>query len=194
MSAIISETEGIFDSDEDYSLNWEKYGCKLHIPRGSIIPGEKGNVKIYAIRNGPFKISNELRLASAIYYVSISHNLLNPATLEIQHCSINTGDEDNATILYIPDTKSGPPYEFETLEGGIFNTSDYCMIQRSTFSIYAVGSYILDNIKSLFGYKPSPVQYGLLHLLIAKDVRTWKAEILLIEYLNAYKEVCITNI
>ena len=189
MSAIISKTEGNFDSDEDYSLNWEKYGCRLHIPRGSIVPGEKGKLKIYAIHNGPFKVPNELRLASAIYYVSISHDLLKPATLEIQHCSRNTG---NATILYIPDTKSGgPPYEFETLEGGIFNTSDYCIIQRSTFSIYAVGSYIIDNIKSLFGFKSSPVQYGLFHLLIAKDVRTWKAEILLIEYLNAYREVCI---
>ena len=96
------------------------------------------------------------------------------------------------TILYMPDTKSGPQYEFEILEGEVFNDNNYCSIQRGTFSIYAVGSYIVGGIKSLFGYKPSPpVQYGLLYFLFPKNIQTWKAEILLIQYLNAHKEVCV---
>ena len=148
-----------FNCSEEYSLEWEEYGCKLHIPKGAIKEEEEGELHMYAIYDGPFQFPKGIELVSGIYYISQSHHeLMNPATLEIQHCSNCTSDgSDNSGLSFItiPDTTSGPPYSFEIIEGGNFSANEnYGMIRRSHFCGFAVA--FINGLARFLGFGLSP--------------------------------------
>ena len=82
---LIAEYHAKFSSDEPFFLHWDKYGCRLQIPEGSIPQGEVGTVDLYAIYSGPFQFPQNSSPVSAYYLISLSHDLQKPATLEIQH-------------------------------------------------------------------------------------------------------------
>lgn len=210
---IVFEDEEKFTSDKASSFNWTEYGCKFHIQKGSIKTGEHGSVHIYGIHAGPFDVPDEITLASAIYYISLSHDLLKTATLEIQHCSKRCYDENGEcclTFMSALDTASGPPYRFQPIPGGHFGDAQYGFIQRKSFSGFVIG--FINRLKSLFWYpfsenppekrrkltsskrvegdEGSPLNYGALYFLKAIDnPRTWGAKILLTEYLNSNQRV-----
>ena len=85
---LIAEYHTKFSGDEPLFLNWDKYGCRLQIPQGTIPQEEVGTLDLYAIYSGPFKFSKNASPVSAFYFISLSHILQKPATLELQHCYI----------------------------------------------------------------------------------------------------------
>ena len=186
---IISKKTAYFQSDEPFTFNLEEYGCKLHIQKGSIKEGDKGMMEIYVIHSGDFQLKKGMELVSAIYYVSLSHELLKPATLEIEHCSnviYNESGNCNLSFITISNTTSGPPYCFETIEGGIFNSGHWGTIQRSQFSGYAVA--FLNWIRGLLGWN-----LGILYFLITSgfddDSHVFNVRLILTKYLVAHQEV-----
>ncbi len=218
-SGVLQEMEIIykdskqFTSDRDYTFNWKEYGCNLLIKEGSIKEGEIGKVHIYVIYSGrPFHIPEDMKLVSSIYYISMSHDLLKPAILEIQHCCRaiydNTG-KCNLSFVSAFTMTSGPPYKFEPIKGGHFSDGDYGIIQRKGFSGYAIA--FVNWVKSLFVKYPSdgppqekriklaasnetmtPLRYGMYYFLTATtpDRKAYMANLVLTTYLNSSERVC----
>lgn len=193
--SIISEIEMTFTSDEDTSLDWSQYGFRLHIPRGSIQEGETGTLRVYALNSRSFRLPSNTQLASAVYYISMSHDLLKECTLEIQHCSRATHDDDGnplLTFMHVPNTQPGLPYTFKSVQGGEFDSvsgeSTYGIIKRRTFSLYSIGQMITQAVKFILGLKS---KYILLWCLTATSQKNWSLKLALIKDLNAYKEVNI---
>ena len=205
---VTSEMIVYFKGSEGYSLDWEEYGCKLHIPKGAIKEEEEGKLHIYAIYDGPFQFPKGMELVSGIYYISLSHHeLMKPATLEIQHCSDCTSDESGKSglsFITIPDTTSGPPYSFDIIEGGSFSANEnYGMIRRSHFCGFAVA--FINGLWRFFGYGISPndesssneaektsekhSSLGILHFLIAYTTKKSCVILYLIKHLDLHKQV-----
>lgn len=192
--SIISETEMTFTSDEDSSLNWEQYGFRMHIAKGSIKEGDIGILRVYAIHSKSFHLPADIQFASAVYYISLSHDLLKPCTLEVQHCSRAVNDDDGnplLTFMHVPNTQTGLPYTFKTVPGGKFESSTgdentYGTIRRRNFSLYTVGQRITNAVKSFLGIRS---KYILLWCLTATNQKNWNLTLALLKDLNAYKEV-----
>lgn len=146
---MIGEYHGEFLGDTDYALPWPDYGFNLYIPKGSLPAGEMGRVDVYAIYSGPFQLPTEGASVSAFYCVTMSHELLKPATIEIQHCC-NIADEEVVQDLTFVSASlsSGPPYVFDAIDGGRFGiSSNYATLKRDTFSIFSV---FLKGVRALF--------------------------------------------
>ena len=211
---IIFEETMEFASDRDYTLNLKQYGCQIYIKKGSIRDGETGRIHIYGIYSGPFYVPEDIKLVSSIYYVSLSHELLKPATLEIQHCCRAVYDNEgkcNLSFVSALTTSSGPPYKFDAIQGGHFLDGDYGIIQRKGFSGYAVA--FVNWVKSFFRYplegppqekriklttsslqnEPAAtnLRYGVYYFLIATatDRKSYVAKLLLTQYLDSNERV-----
>ena len=77
-----------------------------------------------------------------MYAVSLSHPLLKPLQLEIQHCVDLTGQPDLAQYLKFaiaPVDTPSLPYQFSIVEGGEFSSnSGYGSIQREKFCLVCI--------------------------------------------------------
>ena len=206
---VTSEMIVYFNGSEGYSLDWEEYGCKLHIPKGAIKEEEEGKLHMYAIYDGPFQFPKGMELVSGIYYISLSHHeLMKPATFrEIQHCSDCTSDESGnsgLSFIAIPDTTSGPPYSFEIIEDGNFSAHEnYGMIRRSHFCGFAVA--FINGLARFLGFGLTPndesssneaektsekhSSLGILHFLIANATTKSYVILYLIKHLDLHKQV-----
>ena len=136
---VIAEYHTEFSSEKSFSLDWDKYGCRIHIPEGSIPPGEVGTLDLYAIYSGPFQFPNDMSPVSAYYYISVSHDLQKPSTLELQHCFIINNDDDAAKLTFASAaTSMGPPYLFRPVDGGCFLPGRYGLIHKASFCIFSI--------------------------------------------------------
>ena len=134
---LIAEHHTEFSSDKPLSVDWSKYGCRLQIPEGSIPQGEVGTLGLYAIYRGPFQFPEDSFPVSAYYYISLSHDLQKPATLELEHSYIINNDDD-ATQLTFASAKisTDPPYNFRPVDGGSFLSGKYARIHVTSFSAF----------------------------------------------------------
>lgn len=98
------------------------------------------NFKVGVSLSGSFIYSHSTTLVSAIYYTAASSELIQPATIEIEHC-VYTGNSDGLTFGRA-DTGNywtTPPYHFKSLPGGIFKSGQsWGVINVSSFSIFGV--------------------------------------------------------
>ena len=194
---IVAEYHTKFSSDKHFSLDWDKYGCRVHIPEGSIPPGEVGTLDLYAIYSGPFQFPNDMSPVSAYYYISVSHDLLKPATLELQHCFIININDDAAKLTFASaSTSTGPPYLFRPVDGGCFLPGRYGLINQASFSIFS----ILKGWTSSFGQSISRLIYGVqdlhdctfgvLYFMIPVHYpEVWKVKLFITQYTNVHYEV-----
>ena len=139
-------------TNEEQHIVWEGYGLRLHIPSNSL-PEDCSELKINITvsRARDCELPDEDGVfVSAVY--SFSHNLgerklRKKVTLEMQHC---------AQGLYIPlcivqSDSIVPPHEFQTLQGGKFDSSDrYASIELDHFCRFGVylALYTSRNLKT----------------------------------------------
>ena len=158
---VIGEYHGEFTGDAGHTLSWSDYGFHLHIPKGSLATDGIGRVDVYAIYNGPFQLPADGTSVSAFYCVTLSCDLLKPATIEIQHCCDISDRYDKEDLTFVSASlSSGPPYKFDIISGGRFDIgSNYATLERSSFSIFSV---FLKGVRALFGSRKreavSPLQ------------------------------------
>ena len=117
--------------DMSNSFPWEKYGFRLHHPEGAV--SKDTEVAVTALVSGNFKIPKGTVLVSAVYAISVSHPLLKPLTIELQHCVDlkNTGQTGCLKFVRAP-LKS--PYQFSIIDGGVFHIGNrYGSIERDDF-------------------------------------------------------------
>ena len=118
-------------------FKWEKYGLRLHFPKGSpsLSTGEC-RINIKASFSGQFQLPDDSDLLSPVFWIKAPCKFLYPVTLEIQHCAF-LGEETLSDLNFVS-TKCSQrdlPYKFRQLEGGVFSThSSYGSIELNHFS------------------------------------------------------------
>ena len=108
------------------SLIWEGHGFELHFPANTCLPGEECDILVCAVVGGDFVFPEGVEPVSAIYIISITSKLNMPSLLKIQHCvALDKASKHSRLSFYRALLKEpNPPYHFEVLEGGKFDTSD----------------------------------------------------------------------
>ena len=197
---VIAEYCTQFSSEKPFSLNWDKYGCRIHIPEGSIPPGEVGTLDLYAIYSGPFQFPDDMSPVSAYYFISISHDLLKPAILELQHFFIINNNDDAAKLTFASAaTSTGPPYLFRPVDGGCFSPGRYGLIHQAGFCFFSILQKWTWNLGQLISKWIYGVQqeedlhdcfFGVLYFMIPvhyPDV--WKVKLFITQYAKLHFEV-----
>ena len=170
------------DNKMNQTINLKRFGFKLYfLPNTSMEPV---SFTIGVLSSLPdFIPPANTTLVSALYYIEISSELLQPVIVEIEHC-VNTGWVDSAQLTFAKahmDMNSSPPYVFSKLFGGKFDRESWGAIKLSTFclvGLFAEGENFL-------------IDY-LAHLLsLHRKGRSGTYQVALIASLNlhAYKEV-----
>ena len=119
------------------------HGFKLHFPENVLPPGvDECRVHVKASLSGQFDFPRDAELVSGLYWLSSRHVFTQPVTVDIQHCA-QEGLQQQSRLTYIVASCSQEelPYQFKTLEGGVFSpNSRYGSINLTHFSGLAVAS------------------------------------------------------
>ena len=145
---IHSETFTLQHSTELQTIGWEKFGFKLHVPSDAFSENYL-NITIGVSLSGNFKFPTKTTSVSAVYYVAMSSELLQPVTMEMEHCVI-AKDEEHLRVLNFATAAIRPGYSiynFDVINGGVFSTSNsWGSIQVSSFSLNTITSNNTDSI------------------------------------------------
>ena len=173
------ETSFVVTDSYSHSFEWQKYGLKLHIPKGTVSAEHtecRVNIKVGLA--GQFSIPDELQLVSCIYWLSCPQKFMKPVTLEIEHCASLQDSSQSSSLQFIVAkcSQAELPYQFRALEKGTFvPRSSYGSIQISQFSFFGIG--ILKRFLSLQHYCGA-VYY------IRKDVNKWHVDFVITSSLS----------
>ena len=132
-------------SSELQTIAWNRFGFKLHIPPDAI-SGHNLNISVGVSLSGNFKFPLNTTLVSAVYYINASSKLLQPVTIEMEHCLLLKSVNDiHALSFYVAEVYPGlPHYTFQQVRGGIFSsTNSWGSIFVSSFSLFSI-SWISD--------------------------------------------------
>ena len=138
-SSITVAGHGLFRlKADDYpsSFNWEKYGFRLHCPKGAV--SKDTEVAVTPLLSNQFEVPKGTVLVSAVYKIEVSKPLTKRVVIELQHCVDlrNTGQTGRLKFVRAP-LKS--PYQFRIIDGGVFRIGNrYGSIERDDFSLYAI--------------------------------------------------------
>ena len=122
-------------------FHWEKYGFKMSVPQGSLKANETCDVAFKAIAHGRFQFPENTQLVSGVYAIVMTRKLLQPATIEVEHCVRLKSTEQCSCLSFVKAycTQKDLPYTFEPLEGGHFSPeSSVGKISLSRFSKVAI--------------------------------------------------------
>uniref|UniRef100_A0A1X7SKS9 Uncharacterized protein n=1 Tax=Amphimedon queenslandica TaxID=400682 RepID=A0A1X7SKS9_AMPQE len=132
----------LIQGDKPQLMNWEKYGVRIGVQKGSLLSSETVEAAVVALVGGQFEFPANTVLVSAVYAVSLSKPLLKRLKLEIQHCVDLTGRPDLAQYLKFaiaPVSTPSLPYQFMLVEGGEFSSNGgYGFIERKDFCLVSI--------------------------------------------------------
>ena len=138
---VVAEDLFTIAGDRPQVFHWEKYGFKMSVPQGSLEADETCDVAFKAIAHGQFQFPENTQLVSGVYAIAMTHKLLRPATVEVEHCVRLKSTEQCSHLSFVKAycTQKDLPYTFEPLEGGHFSPeSSVGKISLSRFSQVAI--------------------------------------------------------
>ena len=99
-------------------------------------------VHVKASLSGQFDFPKDAELVSGLYWLSSRHVFTRPVTVEIQHCAQEDAQhQSRLTYIVARCSQEELPYQFKSLEGGVFSpSSQYGTINLTHFSGLAVTS------------------------------------------------------
>lgn len=128
----------LIQGDNPQSFHWEKYGFRLHCPKGAVPKHETTEMAVSAIFGGNFKFPKDTLLVSAVYAISVGKPLLKRLRIELQHC-VDLKNSRQTHCLKFVHASSFASCQFSPVEGGSFSVHErYGSIERSQFSGYAI--------------------------------------------------------
>ena len=131
----------LIQGSDAQSFNWTKWGLKMHFSENTLSSNETCEVAVKALVGGKFQLPNGCELMSAVYAVSFARKIKKPVKLEIQHCAVLKDENQTKQLSFVKATmkKSIPPFEFNILNGGEFNTdSQYGSIILDHFCLVGI--------------------------------------------------------
>ena len=159
----------------------------ISVPQDTLSPTEISEIEVIVVFGGQFQLPEGTELVSGVYAISLSKPLLKPIKLEIQHCLHLVNQEDTKCLSFAtaPNQKYLPPYQFELIEGGQFNTNEqYGSICLQKFSLWTI-------LQTVWGYFwPSPLYVGKV-FYEEKKGHEWLMRFLVTRNLNMLHEVYI---
>ena len=92
--------------------------------------------------SGQFDFPRDAELVSGLYWLSSRHVFTQPVTVEIQHCAQEIAQQQSSlTYIVARCSQEELPYQFKTLEGGMFSSSSrYGTVSLTHFSGLAIVS------------------------------------------------------
>ena len=99
-------------------------------------------VLVKASLSGQFDFPRDTEPVSGLYWLSSRHVFTQPVTVEIQHCAQEDAQQQSMmTYIVASCSQEELPYQFKTLEGGVFSSSSrYGSIKLMHFSGLAIAS------------------------------------------------------
>ena len=139
--AVVAEDLFTIAGDHPQVFHWKKYGFKMSVPQGSLGADETCDVAFKAIAHGQFQFPENTQLVSGVYAIAMTHKLLRPATVEVEHC-VDLETTDQCTYLSFVRaycTQKDLPYKFKEIEGGaFFPESSIGKISLTRFSLVGI--------------------------------------------------------
>ena len=112
---------------------------------------DKCHIHVKASLSGRFQFPEDTELISGVYWIACRHKFVKPVTVEVQHCAANLEYSSSLTYIVAKCNQEDLPYQFKTLEGGVFSpSSQYGSINLTHFSGLAV-AYLWSTFMQLFG-------------------------------------------
>ena len=138
-----------------HSFNWRRFGFKIHLPDQALPPGvNECQLHIKASLSGQFQFPEDTECVSGIYWIACPYTFEKPVTVEIQHCVTkpeHLQHPSSLTFIVAKCTQEDLPYQFKTLDGGVFSSnSRYGSIGLTQFSGVGVA---FQSLMQLFGLK-----------------------------------------
>ena len=109
-------------------IDLTQFGIKLYVPSNTL--GPNMTLTIGVGNTGNFIFPENLTLVSSNYYIKASSELMQPMTVEIEHC-VDVVDKHQSSKLTFGNADTGniPPYRYRKVDNGSFT------IQKSSGSI-----------------------------------------------------------
>ena len=140
------------------SFCWKHSGFKMHLPDHALPASvNECHIQIKASLSGQFKFPEDTEILSSIYWVNCPHNFSKPVTVEIQHCAKpeHLQYPSSLTFIVAKCNQESLPYQFKTLDGGVFSPSSrYGSIELTQFSGLGVAFQSITQWLGLRSYDP----------------------------------------
>ena len=131
----------LIHGDVPQLLNWEEFGLRIGVLKGTFPSSETAEVAVVALVGGQFVFPKNTQVVSAIYAVAVSKPLLQPLRLDLQHCVnlVQPSQTRHLNFAIAPVNTPSLPYEFSPVEGGEFTVNSYYgSIYRSKFCLVGI--------------------------------------------------------
>ena len=131
----------LIHGDVPQLLNWEEFGLRIGVLKGTLPSSETAEVAVVALVGGQFVFPKNTKVVSAIYAVAVSKPLLQPLRLDLQHCVnlVRPSQTRHLKFAIAPVNISSLPYVFSPVEGGEFTVNSYYgSIYRSKFCLVGI--------------------------------------------------------
>ena len=117
----------LIQGDDPRLLNWEEYGLRIGVLKGTLKSTETAEVAVVALVGGQFVFPKNTKVVSAIYAVAVSKPLLQPLRLDLQHCVnlVQPSQTRHLKFAIAPINTPSLPYEFLPVKGGKFTVNSY---------------------------------------------------------------------
>ena len=131
----------LIQGDVAQLLNWEEFGLRIGVLKGTLPSTETAEVAVVALVGGQFVFPKNTKVVSAIYAVAVSKPLLQPLRLDLQHCVnlVRPSQTRHLKFAIAPVNTPSLPFEFSPVEGGEFTVNSfYGSIYRSKFCLVGI--------------------------------------------------------
>ena len=145
---VAAQKQFLIQGSKRQVFDWEQFGFKIQFQQGTLHQSDTCEVAVKALVGGMFQFPQDTQLVSATYAISFCNKLLQPVTLEIQHCVLLKSKEQFKYLSFMiaPIDESAPPYKFQLIKGGKFNINNqYGMITRQKFCLVGIGKTSIDD-------------------------------------------------
>ena len=145
---VAAQEQFLIQGSKRQIFDWEQFGFKMQFQQGTVHQSETCEVAVKALIGGMFQFPQDTQLVSATYAISFADELLQPVTLEIQHCVILKSKEQFKYLSFMiaQIDESAPPYRFQLVKGGKFNIDNqYGTIARQKFCLVGIGKTFNDD-------------------------------------------------
>ena len=139
---VAAQKQFVIQGSKCQVFDWEQFGFKMQFQQGTLHQSETCEVAVNALVGGTFQFPENTQLVSATYAISFADELLQPVTLEIQHCVLLKSKEQFKYLSFMiaQIDESAPPYTFQLIKGGKFNIDNqYGTIIRQKFCLVGIG-------------------------------------------------------
>ena len=178
-------------------FHWERYGFKMTIPYGALEPDGTCDIAVVAIGQGEFRFPENTQLVSAIYAIAMTRKLLQPATVEMEHCvDLKTPEQCNRlTFVQAHSIREDLPYVFEEIDGGDFSPQNSMgKISLDRFDQLAIVSRVRNTARMEAEARKSYYLAHLIYYQIDTHPPTWDIVFLITKRLKLTSEVCILKV